>query len=439
MSSVTEEIKARVDLVELIGRTVPLKKVGSAYRGLCPFHTEKTPSFYIRPQTQTYRCFGCNKSGSAFDWLMEREHLDFPEALRTLANITGVALPERRSPDQEEHTRRLYTIIEKAQTFYEAALWGTIGERARAYLARRGLTDETLRSFGVGFAPNGNPLLRHLESDGVSEQDLQGAGVIGVADDGRRYDFFRDRVLFPVRDAQGHTIAFGGRSLEDGVNPKYINTRDTLLFHKQENLFAFDLARRQIGQDKQAVIVEGYMDALMAHQHGYRNVVATLGTAVTERQLRLLARQAEDILYLHGFRCGRRCGELARLASRGRKPQARVHARGRAESSAATHRGCPIGTTAGHGAAEGEGSRRLDSIGSSQLAETGEQRYAGYRLRAAANGRAPRPGECSWQGGRGGRDRRCAGNGGRSSGTGQSSGGGCESPGHSARGDVVEH
>src|SRR5215204_6051680 len=187
MSSVTEEIKARVDLVELIGRTVPLKKVGSAYRGLCPFHTEKTPSFYIRPQTQTYRCFGCNKSGSAFDWLMEREHLDFPEALRTLANITGVALPERRSPDQEEQTRRLYTIVERAQTFYEASLWGTVGQRGREYLTRRGISEETMRSFGLGYAVSGNGLLRHLEKDGFSEQELQGAGVIGVADDGRRY------------------------------------------------------------------------------------------------------------------------------------------------------------------------------------------------------------------------------------------------------------
>src|SRR5215207_4862611 len=296
MSSVTEDIKARIDLVELIGRTVQLKRVGSAYRGLCPFHTEKTPSFYVRPQTQTYHCFGCNKGGSAFDWLMEREHLDFSEALRTLANMTGVALPERRTPDQEEQTRRLYTILERAQTFYHAALGGSLGERARSYLTRRGISDDTQNAFGPGYAPNSNPLLRHLESDGFAEQELQAAGVIGVADDGRLYDFFRDRLLFPVRDAQGRTIAFGGRSLEDGVNPKYINTRDTLLFHKQETLFAFDLARRPIAESRQAVIVEGYMDALMAHQHGYRNVVATLGTALSDRHLRLLARHADDIL-----------------------------------------------------------------------------------------------------------------------------------------------
>jgi DNA primase len=296
MSSVTEEIKARVDLVELIGRSVQLKKAGSLYRGLCPFHAEKTPSFFVRPQTQSFHCYGCNKSGSAFDWLMEREHLDFGEALRTLANMTGVALPERRTPELEEQTQRLYTILERAQAFYEAALWGSLGQRARAYLSRRGLVDETLKLFGLGYAPSGNGLLRHLEKDGFSEQELQAAGVISISDDGRQFDFFRDRVLFPIRDAQGRAIAFGGRSLDDASTPKYLNSRDTLLFHKQETLFALDLARRPMGQERQVVIVEGYMDALMAHQHGYRNVVATLGTALSDRHLRLLARHVDDIL-----------------------------------------------------------------------------------------------------------------------------------------------
>jgi DNA primase len=296
VSSVTDEIKARIDLLELIGRTVELKRAGALYRGLCPFHTEKTPSFYVRPQTQTYRCFGCDKSGTVFDWVMEREHLEFGEALRTLAQMAGVALPERRDPAVEDQARRLYSILERAQTFYAGLLWGSSGARARAYLTGRGLDEETLRSFGMGYAPSGNGLLRYLEKDGFSEQELQAAGVIGVTEDeGRPYDFFRDRALFPIRDAQGRTIAFGGRSLDDASTPKYLNSRDTLLFHKQETLFAFDLARKPMAQEHQVVIVEGYMDAAMAHQHGYRNVVATLGTAVTDRHLRLLRRHVDEI------------------------------------------------------------------------------------------------------------------------------------------------
>ena len=297
MSSVTDEIKARVDLVELIGRTVALKRVGANYSGLCPFHSEKTPSFYVRPQSQSWHCYGCGKWGTAFDWVMEHEHLDFAEALRTLAAQTGVVLPERHSPTEDDHARRLYTILERAQIFYAGLFWGTAGGRAREYMTRRGFSEENLRAFGVGYAATGNALLRYLEKDGFSEQELQAAGVISVTEDeGRPYDFFRERVLFPIRDSQGKTIAFGGRTLEEGATPKYLNSRDTLLFHKQETLFAFDLARRPIAQTRQVVIVEGYMDAAMAHQHGYRNVVATLGTAVTDRHLRLLHRQVDEII-----------------------------------------------------------------------------------------------------------------------------------------------
>jgi len=296
VSSVTEDIKARVDLVDLIGRGVELKRAGSQYRGLCPFHVEKTPSFYVRPETQSWHCFGCGKSGTAFDWLMEREHLEFREALRVLANMVGVALPERRDPDADDQARRLITILERAQTYYQGLLWGAGGGRARAYLVGRGLSDETLRIFGMGYAPSGNGLLRYLEGDGFTEQELQAAGVIGIADDGHQFDFFRERVLFPIRDGQGRTIAFGGRAMEDGATPKYLNSRDTLLFHKHETLFAFDLARKPMAQERQVVIVEGYMDAAMAHQHGYRNVVATLGTAVTDRHLRVLHRHVEEIV-----------------------------------------------------------------------------------------------------------------------------------------------
>ncbi len=297
VSAITDEVKSRVDLVELIGRTVALKRVGSSYCGLCPFHSEKTPSFYVRPQTQSWRCYGCGKWGTAFDWLMEREHLEFSEALRLLANQTGVPVPERHSPAEDDHARRLYSILERAQTFYTGLLWGSSASHAREYLHNRGLTDDTLKLFGFGYAPSGNQLLRYLEKDGFSEQELQAAGVISVTEDeGRPYDFFRERVVLPIRDQQGRAIAFGGRTFVDGVNPKYLNSRDTLLFHKQETLFAFDLARKPMAQEHQVVVVEGYMDAAMAHQHGYRNVVATLGTAVTDRHLRLLRRHVDEIV-----------------------------------------------------------------------------------------------------------------------------------------------
>jgi DNA primase len=295
VSAVTDEIKARVDLVELIGRAVPLKRSGSSYRGLCPFHQEKTPSFYVFPHSHTWVCFGCGKKGSAFDWLMEREHLEFGEALRSLAQLTGVTLPERRDPEQEETTQRLYAVLTTAQTYYQGVLWGTTGAPGRAYLARRDVDEDTAKSFGLGFAPPGGGLLRYLQSQGFSEDELIASGVAGQADDGRLYDFFRDRILFPIRDSQGRTVAFGGRVLDSGT-PKYLNSRDTLLFHKQETLFALDLARRAIGQERQAVIVEGYMDAIRAHQHGYRNVVATLGTAITERHLRMLRRSVDTII-----------------------------------------------------------------------------------------------------------------------------------------------
>ena len=268
-----------------------MTQVGSAFRGLCPFHTEKTPSFYVRPQTQHLALLRLQQ---------ERLRLRLAHGARAPrlrrgaayagARSTGVAAARASRARPGGATARLFTdprALRRPST--RARSGAAVGERGARLPGRAAASnDETLTTFGLGYAASGNGLLRHLERDGFSEQELQAAGVIGISDDGRHYDFFRDRVLFPIRDAQGRTIAFGGRSLEDGVNPKYLNSRDTLLFHKQETLFALDLARKPIGQERQVVIVEGYMDALMAHQHGYRNVVATLGTAVTERQLRLL-------------------------------------------------------------------------------------------------------------------------------------------------------
>ncbi len=296
MSTTTDEIKARIDLVELVGRSVALRKSGASYRGLCPFHQEKTPSFYVFPGSHTWVCFGCGKKGTAFDWLMEREHLEFGEALRTLAQVAGVELPSQRDPQQEETSSRLYDALARAQVYYHGLLTGAAGGRGRAYLVGRGVTDETISGFGLGYAPTGNGLLRYLGEAGFTDDELVAAGLGSVSDDGRHFDFLRDRVLFPIRDSRGRTIAFGGRALDNEHQPKYLNSRDTLLFHKQETLFAIDLARKPMAQEHRAVVVEGYMDAVIAHQHGFRNVVATLGTAVTERHLRLLSRLVDDIV-----------------------------------------------------------------------------------------------------------------------------------------------
>jgi len=296
VSTTTDEIKARIDLVELVGRSVALRKSGASYRGLCPFHQEKTPSFYVFPGSHTWVCFGCGKKGTAFDWLMEREHLEFGEALRTLAQVAGVELPSQRDPQQEETSSRLYDALARAQVYYHGLLTGAAGARGRAYLVGRGVTDETISAFGLGYAPSGNGLLRYLGEAAFTDDELVAAGLTSVSDDGRHFDFLRDRVLFPIRDSRGRTVAFGGRALDNEHQPKYLNSRDTLLFHKQETLFAIDLARKPMAQEHRAVVVEGYMDAVIAHQHGFRNVVATLGTAVTERHLRLLSRLVDDIV-----------------------------------------------------------------------------------------------------------------------------------------------
>jgi DNA primase len=296
VSAVTDEIKARVDLVELIGRSVALRKSGSSFKGLCPFHQEKTPSFYVFPASHTWVCFGCDKKGTAFDWLMEREHIEFSEALRTLAQMAGVELRDQRDDRADEAMERLYAALAAAQTFYRGMLEGAAGAAARRYLAERGVNDETSAAFGLGYAPGGNQLLRYLSEAGYSPDELEASGLISTSDDGRRFDFFRDRLLFPIRDARGRTLAFGGRVLGGDHQPKYLNSRDTLLFHKQETLFGLDLARRAIAQTRRAVIVEGYMDAVIAHQYGHRNVVATLGTAVTDRHLRQLRRLVDQVV-----------------------------------------------------------------------------------------------------------------------------------------------
>jgi DNA primase len=298
--SVVDEIKERLDIVEVVSRYVPLKKAGRNFKGLCPFHVEKTPSFVVFPETGTWHCFGgCGTGGDVFSFIMKQENLDFAEALQVLAPIAGVTL-ERRDPAasaDEQRRKRLLEITAAAVAYYHRQLSEEGGERARGYLAQRALSEETAERFQLGYAPDAwDGLQRHLRSQGYALADLEAAGLSIARSDGSYYDRFRDRLVIPIRDLQGRPIAFGARLLPGGEvrtdlpQPKYLNSPQTVLFDKGREMYGLYEARRAIRTADSAIIVEGYMDVLAAHQHGIANVVATMGTALTEQQLKRLKR-----------------------------------------------------------------------------------------------------------------------------------------------------
>ncbi len=293
------EIRERVDMLELVGTKVQLKRSGKNWRGLCPFHTEKTPSFYVYPEGGNYVCFSCGEKGDAFSWLMKQEGLDFPDALEQLAARTGVTLSRGvvRDPGRDEARERIFAVNEEAATFYANVLLNMpAGDDGRRYVAERGLNRATVERFALGFAPDGwDALLKHLASRGHSEGLLSEAGLVSERDDGRRYDRFRNRLMFPIRNRDGKIVGFGGRALGDG-KPKYLNTAQTAVFDKSSNLYGIDLAKDAIRKSDAAVIVEGYVDAIMAHQVGHANVVASMGTALTEQQIGLLKRLTARII-----------------------------------------------------------------------------------------------------------------------------------------------
>jgi DNA primase len=297
-----EEIKERIDIVELISSYVPLKKAGRNYKGLCPFHAEKTPSFVVFPDTQTWHCFGaCGTGGDAFRFIMQREGLDFSEALAELARRAGVPLspPTPQSEAADKQREKLLDIhAAAAQYFHHALRRSKEGARAREYVAGRGINSETLERFQLGYAFNTwESLKSHLLERGYAEEDLVDAGLLVKKEEtGSSYDRFRDRLIIPIRDMQGRVIAFGARALAPNDVPKYLNSPQTVLFDKSNTLFGLDLSKKAIRSNDRAVIVEGYMDVLSAHQHGHPNVVAGMGTALTEAQLRLLKRLTKNFV-----------------------------------------------------------------------------------------------------------------------------------------------
>jgi DNA primase len=299
-SDAVEQIKERLDIVDVIGQQVQLRKAGRSFKGLCPFHQEKTPSFIVFPDSQTFHCFGCHAGGDLFNYVMQQERIDFSEALQTLARQAGVEL-EERAPEEAaapaDQYAHLYDLNHRATSFFSHVLWRTShGEAGRQILEERGIDRETAERFQLGFAPDRWDALlsRFLKNDVPVEQAME-AGLVTSNDSGRTYDRFRNRLMFPISDADGRVIGFGARALGDAM-PKYLNSPQTPIFDKSSSLYAIDLAKDAIREKREAVVVEGYMDAIAAHQHGYRNVVASMGTALTEPQVRLIRRGVDRIV-----------------------------------------------------------------------------------------------------------------------------------------------
>ena len=289
-----DDVKARLNIVDVVSNYVPLRQSGSVFKAPCPFHTERTPSFVVNPERGSWHCFGaCSEGGDAIGFVMKAENQSFSEALRTLAVRVGVPLP---SPRQQAQMDPLLRANEEAMRFFQRRLQSPDGAEALAYLQDRGVAAETAADFGLGLSPDGFEELKvHLEGQGFTDEQLQRAGLVSRPQQGVSRDLFHGRLMFPIRDAEGRAVGFGGRSL-DGSQPKYLNTPQTTIFDKSSLLWGLDAARDSIKLRGEGVVVEGYMDALMAHQHGYTNVVASMGTALTSRQVTALRGLADSFV-----------------------------------------------------------------------------------------------------------------------------------------------
>src|SRR5438270_12802753 len=307
MISSIDTIKAKVDVVEEIGLVVALQKSGKAFKGLCPFHNERTPSFYVFPESQTWRCFGCNEGGDLFSFVQAQQGLEFRDALMYLAEKAGVSVEDNsgRSPEEERETsavkERLRKLNEDALLwFHQLLLRSKDAAEVRTYVQNRGISSETVVAFSLGYAPDRwDALSSYLLGLGYTEYELLQAGLSrrrdeGIVGSGGIYDYFRHRLIFPIRDTRGRVIGFGGRALGDG-QPKYLNSPQTPLFEKNSVLYALDMARDAIKQAKQVVIVEGYVDAVIAHQFGTKKTVACIGSAITEKHIQQLKKLTKQV------------------------------------------------------------------------------------------------------------------------------------------------
>ncbi|MGH7482763.1 MAG: DNA primase [Longimicrobiales bacterium] len=316
---VVDEVRARADIVAVVGEQVPLKRAGKEFKALCPFHQEKTASFYVVPAKGFFKCFGCGESGDVFDFLMKRQGLDFPEAVRTLAVRYGVEIPESVARPDEEPNRALYEAVAFAADWYRRRLVESDdGDVARAYLRRRGLDDAAAERFGLGYAPDAwRALLEAAEVHGIERAVLLEAGLIKESErSDEPYDRLRNRLVFPIHEIGGRVVGFGGRILgESGPGaPKYLNSPETPIYHKGSLLYGLNWARHAIRREEAVLVVEGYMDYLSLAARGVEHVVAPLGTALTDEQAALLARYTKKALLLYdsddaGLRASFRSGD----------------------------------------------------------------------------------------------------------------------------------
>jgi len=305
--SFIDELIGRADIVEVVGARVTLKRAGSNYKGLCPFHGEKTPSFTVSPSKGFYHCFGCSAHGTAIGFLMAYDNLEFPDAVEALAEMMGLEVPRENTgtPERKDENDELYALLREADQIYRAALRGS--DKAIAYLKKRGVDGPTAGRFGIGYAPDAwDTVLKQLGTSDARVEKLTQAGLVVTNDSGRRYDRFRDRIMFPIRNApRGQIIGFGGRVLDSG-EPKYLNSPETPIFRKGHELYGLYEARQNPGRPKQIIVTEGYLDVAGLVQHGIENAVATLGTATTPENLRRLTRLTDRILFcFDGDRAGR--------------------------------------------------------------------------------------------------------------------------------------
>ncbi|UCD06491.1 MAG: DNA primase [candidate division WOR-3 bacterium] len=284
-----EEIKRQTDIVDVIGRYVQLKKLGKNYRGLCPFHSEKNPSFYVNPEKGIYYCFGCKKGGNAINFLMEYEKLDFPDAIKRLAKNLGIEIDTTKGLRYKE----LYEANELACQFYAQCLSKDIGRRGQEYLTRRSIKLDKLQDFRLGYAPASGGLTTFMRQKGVSPARLQQAGLVST-----NRELFRDRLIFPIFNLSGRIIGFGGRGIDDYIQPKYLNSPETPIFKKGEGLYGLYQSKEQIRSTGEVLLVEGYFDLLSIYQYGFDNICAPLGTSLTEQQALLLSRFARKGIIL---------------------------------------------------------------------------------------------------------------------------------------------
>lgn len=301
-----EEIRSRNDIVDVVSQYVSLKRKGRNYFGLCPFHNEKSPSFSVSPDKQIFHCFGCNVGGNVFHFIMKIENVSFFESVAILATRAGIELPTVTSGYDEAKTKlknEVYKLNLDAAEFYHQNLYKPTSKTAQEYIKKRKLDNNTLKSFLIGYAGTSNELLSYLKSKGYSEEVMLASALIGKSREGRLYDKFRNRIMFPIQDIRNRVIAFGGRNVVqkekyDAFDPKYLNSPENIVYSKGRNLFGLNVAKRHAenGMLKRLLIVEGYMDAISLYQRGITNVVASLGTALTDNQGRLLRRNAEQVI-----------------------------------------------------------------------------------------------------------------------------------------------